>query len=120
MSIDAAWAAHAVVDIERSVELSYTKHARDVLFRHWQEEAEGEDRDSAPDTGPYLFGGKAEHRALATATRRLPPEERRVVRMRLSMHESTDTIAAALNLSPSHVARLLTQGLSRIRDELLT
>ncbi|MFL1377804.1 sigma factor-like helix-turn-helix DNA-binding protein [Nocardiopsis protaetiae] len=120
MGIDARSAAPAFVDVERGVELSYAEHARDVLFHHWGQEAEGEDRDPAPDPRTSLFGGAADHRALAAATRRLPPEERSVVRMRLSMHESTDTIAAALNLSPSHAARLLAQGLSRIRDELLT
>jgi DNA-directed RNA polymerase specialized sigma subunit len=120
MSIDATRAAPDFADVERGVELSYAEHARNVLSRHWSDEAEGEVRDPAPGTRHSLFGGGADHRALATAIRRLPPEERRVVRMRLSMHESTDTIAAALDLSPSHAARLLAQGLSRIHDELLT
>ncbi|RKS08452.1 sigma-70-like protein [Nocardiopsis sp. Huas11] len=120
MSVDTTCAAPAFVDVERSVELGSTEHACDVLFRCWRDEAGGEAQDAAPDGRRSLFGGGADHRALMAALRRLPPRERRVVRMRLSLHGSTDTIAAALDLPPSHVSRLLVQGLARVRDELMT
>ncbi|WP_017589774.1 sigma factor-like helix-turn-helix DNA-binding protein [Nocardiopsis ganjiahuensis] len=121
MSTDQTWAAPTVEGVEnvhRGVALDETEHAREALFRRgWDPFSEGGEQP-APATGP--FGGAADHRALATATRRLPPEERRVVRMRLSGHDCAGTIADVLGLPRPRVALLLDRGLSRIRHDLLT
>lgn len=116
---DPNWAAPAVEDVDRGVERSDTEHARDALFRHGRGGTGGECRDPAV-SGSSPFGGGADLRALGAALRRLRPAERRVVRMRLSGHESADTIAAVLGLPRPDVTLLLTQGLSRIRHDLLT
>ncbi|GHC85776.1 hypothetical protein GCM10007079_28950 [Nocardiopsis terrae] len=104
MSTDLTWAAPATEGIDHGMELSDTEHAREALFAG----------------GPALFGGGADRRALGAALRRLPPAERRVVRMRLFGHESADAIASALDLPRPRVVLLLARGLSRVRHDLLT
>lgn len=115
MSTDTGTAAPAAADTEHAVEAAYADHARDVLL--------GPGADGplpGPAADPSLFGGAADDRALGLAARRLPPQERLVVRMRLGGHASARTIAAALRLPEARVARLLARGLARIRGDLLT
>ena len=118
MSTEHIWAAPAVEDIDHGVAVSDTAHACDALFRNRLDGPEPDSPDPASATGP--FGGAADRRALRAATRRLPPEERRVVRMRLSGHDCADTIADVLDLPRPRVVLLLARGLSRIRHDLLT
>ena len=120
MNTDLVRSAPDADDVDQEVELGYTEHARDVFLHHGQGEPGEEIRDPAPVTGPFPFGGVADHRSLGAATRRLPSEERRVVRMRLSGYRSPDAIAAVLDLPRSQVVLLLARGLSWIRHDLLT
>lgn len=110
------------LDLEEAVELMDAARTYGTLSQDVSNSGDEGQDDTMSRTVDYadpVLEGLVDRRALKASLGRLPQRERRIVVLRFFGHRTQDQIAADMGLSQSHVARLLSQSLKRLRSDLL-